>query len=120
MSPVRLAAASKPGSGFAKLLARYLSFAWLFEDEPQRADLITRMSIRRRNQDMGRRYLPLYLARYLRLLLGFAVVGAAVEAMSAPALIVGACFTLSSLSAVAAMIVGVGLLWMRQQGVGLR
>ncbi len=123
MSPVDLASASKSGAGFVSLLARYLSFAWLFEVEPARADPITRMVIRRRNHEVGRRYLPLYLVRYLLLLLGSALVGLGVEAMSAPALLVGACFTLSSLSAVAAMIVGVGLFWMRQQRpqrIGLR
>ena len=54
-------------SGFAALLARYLSFVWLFEAEPLRADLFTRSRIIRSNHDRGLRYLPLYLARYLRL-----------------------------------------------------
>ena len=111
MSPVRLAPSGEPG--LSTLLARYLSFVWLFEVEPVRADPITRRGIRQRNLEAGRRYLPLYLARYLRLLLGFALVGFGVEALAAPALVVGACFTLSTLAAVAAAIVVAGLIGMR-------
>lgn len=114
MTPLRLAPATGPR--FSILLARYLSFVWLFEAEPVRADPITRMGIRRRNLETGRRYLPIYLARYLRLLLVFAIVGLGVEALAAPALVVGACFTLSTLAAVAAAIVAAGLIGMRVQG----
>lgn len=111
MPGVRLAGSVEPG--LAMLMARYLSFVWLFEAEPARADRITRMSIRRRNREAGRRYLPIYLARYLRLLLCFALIGFAVEALAAPALVVGACFTVSTLAAVAAIIVIAGLIGMQ-------
>ena len=120
MSPVRPATASEPGLGFAGLLARYLSFVWLFEPEPARADRLTRMLIRRRNHELGRRYLPRYLARYLRLLLVFTLAGTGVEAMAAPTLVVAACFTVSSLAAAAAALTAVGLLWARRQGAGPR
>ena len=63
MSPVPAASDVEPSPGFAALLARYLSFIWLFEAEPLRADLFTRSRIIRSNHDRGLRYLPLYLAR---------------------------------------------------------
>ena len=120
MSPVPAASDGEPSPGFAALLARYLSFIWLFEAEPLRADLFTRSRIIRSNHDRGLRYLPLYLARYLRLLFGFALVGAASEAIAAPAVIVGACFTLSSVAAVAATVAAVGLTVIRSRRQGLR
>ncbi len=109
MSSANLAPGAGGFTGFWGLLARYLSFVWLFEAVPIRADVFTRSRIDRTNRDRGLRYLPLYLARYLRLLCGFAFVGAASEAIAAPAVIVGACFTLSSVAAVAATVAAVGL-----------
>ena len=109
MSPVRPAPDRGAGTGFTSLLARYLSFFWLLEDEPADADPLTRALIRRRNRALGRRHLPRYLARYLGWLLVTAAAGFCVEAISAPALIVGACFILSALAAIAALIAGIGL-----------
>lgn len=120
MSSVHAATGRQGPAGFWGLLARYLSFVWLFEVEPHRADLFTRSRISRSNRDRGLRYLPLYLARYLRLLCGFAVAGTASEALAAPAVIVGACFTLSSVAAVAATVAAVGLAGFHVRRRGLR
>lgn len=105
-SPVRATTSGE----FAVKVGRYLSFVWLLEEAPARADLFTLSSIRRRNHERGLRFLPTYLARYLKLLGSFTLVGFSAEALAAPALLVGGIFTLACVAAVAAAVAGAGLI----------
>ncbi|HVL57960.1 MAG TPA: hypothetical protein VM491_15805 [Burkholderiaceae bacterium] len=92
---------------FLSLLARYLSFVWLFEPVPARAPLLQRAAIVRRNRDRGLRYLPVYMRRYAGILLACAAAGIGFEMLSAP-LVCGALLTCSSLAAVALVVSAVG------------
>ena len=98
-------------STLASLLWRYLTFVWMFEAVPTRADALQRAAIVRGNRDRGLRFLPIYLRRYLHMLVALLVIGTASEALAAP-LLTGACFTLSALVFVALVVAGIGLLGM--------
>ncbi|UCE31347.1 MAG: hypothetical protein JSW68_15210 [Burkholderiales bacterium] len=99
------------------LLGRYLSFVWMFEAVPLRADRLQHAAIMRRNRDIGLRYLPVYMRRYVRMLIVLLAAGTASDAMAAP-LFGGAFFTLSTLVAVAWLIAGIGLAAMRLRAFG--
>jgi hypothetical protein len=94
------------------LLWRYLTFVWLFDEIPARAGTLQRAAIVRSNRERGLRFLPVYMARYLRMLVALIAAGTASEAMAAP-LISGACFTLSTMVLVALLIAGIGFTAMR-------
>jgi hypothetical protein len=95
------------------LLWRYLSFVWLFDDIPPRAGTIQRAAIVRGNRERGLRFLPIYMRRYLRMLVGLTGTGSASEAMASSPLITGACFTLSTVVLVALMLAAIGFTAMR-------
>src|SRR5690606_38774672 len=95
------------------LLWRYLTFVWLFEEIPARAGIVQRAAIVRGNRERGLRFLPVYMARYLRMLAALVAAGTASDAMASPPLIAGACFTLSTMVLVALMIAGIGFTAMR-------
>lgn len=99
------------------LLGRYLSFVWMFESVPLRADRLQHRAIMRRNRDLGLRYLPVYMRRYLRMLVLLLATGLASDAMAAP-VVGGACFTLSALVAVAWLLAAIGLAAMRLRAFG--
>jgi hypothetical protein len=94
------------------LLWRYLTFVWLFDDVPVRSGTVQRAAIVRGNRERGLRFLPVYMARYLRMLVALVATGAACDALASP-LISGACFTLSTMVLVALLIAGVGFTAMR-------
>lgn len=94
------------------VLWRYLTFVWLFDDVPARADLMQRAAIVRSNRDRGLRFLPVYMRRYLRMLAALIGLGTASDVMASP-LVSGACFTLSTVVLVALMVAGIGFAAMR-------
>jgi hypothetical protein len=94
------------------LLWRYLTFVWLFDDVPPRAGLVQRASIVRANRERGLRFLPIYMLRYLRMLVALVTIGTALDLMASP-LISGACFTLSTMVLVALLVASVGFAAMR-------
>ncbi len=94
------------------LLWRYLTFVWLFDDVPPRACLVQRASIVRANRERGLRFLPVYMLRYLRMLVALVTIGTALDLMASP-LISGACFTLSTMVLVALLVASVGFAAMR-------
>ena len=95
------------------LLWRYLTFVWLFDEVPARAGVVQRAAIVRSNRERGLRFLPVYMARYLRMLLALVTLGTASDVMAASPLLVGACFTLSTMVLVALMLAGIGFAAMR-------
>jgi hypothetical protein len=95
------------------LVWRYLTFVWLFEEVPARAGSLQRAAIVRGNRERGLRFLPVYMARYLRMLVALVAAGIASDAMSSSPLIAGACFTLSTMVLVALMLAGIGFTAMR-------
>jgi hypothetical protein len=94
------------------LLWRYLTFAWLFDDVPPRAGLVQRAAIVRGNRERGLRFLPVYMLRYLRMLIPLIATGAVFDLMASP-VISGACFTLSTMVLVALMLASIGFAAMR-------
>ena len=94
------------------LLWRYLTFVWLFDDVPPRAGTLQRAAIVRGNRERGLRFLPVYMLRYLRMLVGLVGAGTASDVMASP-LISGACFTLSTVVLIALMLAGIGFAAMR-------
>ena len=96
----------------AHLLWRYLTFVWLFDDVPARADTLQRAAIVRGNRDRGLRFLPVYMRRYLRMLISLVSIGTASDVLAAP-VAAGACFTLSTVVLVALLIAGIGFAAMR-------
>ena len=95
------------------LLWRYLTFVWLFDEVPARAGSVQRAAIVRGNRERGLRFLPIYMARYLRMLLALVTAGTASDVMASSPLISGACFTLSTMVLVALMLAGIGFAAMR-------
>lgn len=95
-----------------RLLWRYLTFVWMFDDVPARADMMQRAAIVRGNRDRGLRFLPVYMRRYLKMLAGLLSAGIASEAMASP-LVCGACFTLSTVVLIALLLAGIGFAAMR-------
>lgn len=95
------------------LVWRYLTFVWLFEEVPARAGNLQRAAIVRGNRERGLRFLPVYMARYLRMLVALVAAGIASDAMASSPLIAGACFTLSTMVLVALMLAGIGFTAMR-------
>lgn len=95
-----------------RLLWRYLTFVWLFDDVPARADTMQRAAIVRGNRDRGLRFLPVYMWRYVRMQVGLVSVGTASDVMASP-VVSGACFTLSTIVLVALLIAGIGFAAMR-------
>ena len=95
-------------SSWSCLLWRYLPFVWMFDGVPARADAFERAAIVRGNRDRGIRFLPVYLRRYLRMLVVLMLTGTVSEAMAAP-LVSGACFTLSTVVLVGLLVAGIGL-----------
>lgn len=95
------------------LLWRYLTFVWLFDEIPARAGTLQRAAIVRSNRERGLRFLPIYMARYLRMLLALVAAGAASDAMASAPLLAGACFTLSTMVLVALLVAGIGFAAMR-------
>ena len=100
-------------SSSIELLWRYLTFVWLFDEVPARAGMLQRAAIVRSNRERGLRFLPVYMARYLRMLLVLVATGTASDAMASSPLIAGACFTLSTMALVALMLAGIGFTAMR-------
>lgn len=96
-----------------RLLGRYLSFVWMFDDVPVRADRIVHASIVRTNRDRGLRFLPVYMRRYARMLVSLVSLGTASDVLAAPAVVAGACFTLSSVVAIALLVATIGFAAMR-------
>jgi len=94
------------------LLWRYLTFVWLFDDVPPRAGIVQRAAIVRGNRERGLRFLPVYMLRYLRMLVPLIGTGVASDLMASP-VISGACFTLSTMVLVALMLASVGFAAMR-------
>lgn len=101
-----------PNSSLISLLWRYLSFVWLFDEVPPRAGVMQRAAIVRGNRERGLRFLPVYMRRYLRMLVGLVATGTASDVMAAP-LISGACFTLSTVVLVALLLASIGFTAMR-------
>lgn len=95
-----------------RLWRRYLDFVWLFHEIPPRADSIARAAILRDNRDRGLRFLPIYMRRYARLLIGSGLGGAASDAMAVP-IAAGACFTLSTVASIALLVAVIGFAGMR-------
>ena len=95
------------------VLWRYLTFVWLFDDVPPRAGVVQRAAIVRGNRERGLRFLPVYMLRYLRMLVPLIGTGAAFDVMAASPVISGACFTLSTMVLVALMLAGIGFAAMR-------
>ncbi|MEZ5650907.1 MAG: hypothetical protein R3E87_10210 [Burkholderiaceae bacterium] len=98
---------------FWQLLWRYFSFVWMFEEVPARADRFVHASIVRSNRNRGLRFLPRYMRRYLRITTMSAMMGWASEAMAAPALVAGTCFTCSSVAGIALLVALIGYSAMR-------
>jgi hypothetical protein len=94
------------------LIWRYLTFVWLFDDVPARAGTMQRAAIVRGNRERGLRFLPVYMRRYLRMLVALVGIGTASDAMASP-LLSGACFTLSTIVLVALMVAALGFAAMR-------
>jgi hypothetical protein len=94
------------------LMWRYLTFDWLFDDVPPRAGTVQRAAIVRGNRERGLRFLPVYMLRYLRMLVGLSAMGTASDVMASP-LISGACFTLSTVVLIALILAGIGFAAMR-------
>jgi hypothetical protein len=94
------------------LLWRYLTFVWLFDDVPPRAGTVLRAAIVRGNRERGLRYLPVYMLRYLRMLVSLIALGTALDLMASP-VISGACFTLSTMVLVALLVASLGFAAMR-------
>jgi hypothetical protein len=94
------------------LLWRYLTFVWLFDDVPPRAGTVLRAAIVRGNRERGLRYLPVYMLRYLRMLVSLITVGTALDLMASP-VFSGACFTLSTMVLVALLVASLGFAAMR-------
>lgn len=101
-----------PNSSSISLLWRYLSFVWMFDDIPARAGTVQRAAIVRGNRERGLRFLPIYMARYLRMLFALVATGTASDVMASP-LISGACFTLSTMVLVALVVASIGFTAMR-------
>ncbi|MGE0797458.1 MAG: hypothetical protein AB7G13_23085 [Lautropia sp.] len=99
-------------TSLSNLVWRYLTFVWLFDAVPARADTMQRAAIVRGNRDRGLRFLPIYMLRYLRMLIALVSVGTASDVMASP-LVTGACFTLSTIVLVALLVAGVGFAAMR-------
>jgi hypothetical protein len=95
------------------LLWRYLTFVWLFDEIPVRAGTLQRAAIVRSNRERGLRFLPVYMARYLRMLVALVTAGTASDVMASSPLISGACFTLSTMVLVALLIASIGFTAMR-------
>jgi hypothetical protein len=95
-----------------RLLWRYLTFLWMFDDIPPRAGLVQRAAIVRGNRERGLRFLPVYMRRYLRMFVGLVGAGTASDVMASP-LVSGACFTLSTVVLIALMLAGIGFTAMR-------
>lgn len=98
---------------FGELLWRYCSFVWMFEEVPARADRFLHAAIMRANRSRGLRFLPCYMRRYLRWFIGSALLGSVSEAMAAPTIVSGTCFTFSSVAAVALLVAAIGYAAMR-------
>lgn len=94
------------------LLWRYLTFVWMFDDVPPRANTLLRAAIVRGNRERGLRFLPIYMLRYVRMLVALTATGTASDVMAAP-LISGACFTLSTMVLVALLLASLGFAAMR-------
>jgi hypothetical protein len=96
------------------LLWRYLTFVWLFDEVPPRAGMMQRAAIVRGNRERGLRFLPVYMLRYLRMLVALVCAGIASDVMASP-LLSGACFTLSTVVLVALMLSSIGFaaMWFR-------
>ena len=95
-----------------QLMWRYLTFVWMFDVVPVRADALQRAALVRGNRDRGIRFLPVYLRRYLHMFFALVVAGTASEAMASP-VVTGAFFTLSTVVLVALLTAGVGFAAMR-------
>ena len=95
---------------FLSLLGRYLSFVWLFEEVPPRANLLERAAIRRVNRAVGMRYLPVYMRRYGVIIITFFLLGALLETMP---LACGACMTLSTVALCALVVAVVGFVGLK-------
>ena len=68
------------------LLWRYLTFVWLFDDVPPSAPAtLQRAAIVRSNRERGLRFLPVYMARYLRMLVALDHAGTASDVMAVAA-----------------------------------
>ena len=96
----------------AILLWRYLTFVWMFDDVPPRAGTVLRASIVRANRERGLRFLPVYMLRYLRMLVALTTLGTALDIMASP-VFSGACFTLSTMVLVALLLASLGFAAMR-------
>ena len=94
------------------LLWRYLTFVWMFDDVPPRAGTVLRAAIVRANRERGLRFLPVYMLRYLRMLVILISIGTALDVMASP-VISGACFTLSTMVLVALLLASLGFAAMR-------
>ncbi|MGE0311897.1 MAG: hypothetical protein AB7P21_09810 [Lautropia sp.] len=101
------------------LWRRYLDFVWLFDEVPHRADPLQRAAIMRDNRDRGLRFLPVYIRRYLRILVALFGAGTGSEAMAAP-VAAGACFTLSTVVSIALVVAAIGFASMRWRAFGHR
>jgi hypothetical protein len=110
--PIQTDGPSKPPSLW-QLLGRYLSFVWMFDDVPVRADRFVHASIVRTNRDRGIRFLPVYMRRYCRMLAALVSLGSASDVLAAPAVVTGACFTLSSVVAIALLVATIGFAALR-------
>ena len=110
--PVGLRMTTMQNPSSTRLLWRYLSFVWMFDDVPPRAGTIQRAAIARGNRERGLRYLPIYMLRYLRMLFALIATGTASDVTASP-LISGACFTLSTMVLVALMLASLGFAAMR-------
>ena len=99
-------------SSSISLLWRYLTFVWLFDEVPVCAGTVQRAAIVRSNRERDLRFLPVYMARYLRMLVALVATGTASDVMAAP-LISGACFTLSTMVLVALLVASIGFTAMR-------
>lgn len=104
------------GSSFS-LWRRYLDFVWLFDEVPARVDPLRRAAILRDNRERGLRFLPVYIRRYLKMLLALFSAGTGSEVMAAP-IVAGAFFALSTVVVVAVTIAAIGLVAMRWRAFG--